>query len=117
MGVVRRLDTFHAIADPSRRRILELVRERERTAGDLARRFPFSWPALSQHLRLLKRAGLVIARRDGRSLWYRANPGPLDRECGAWIEEMTAFWRGKLRALKEHVEGSGHARRGRKGRV
>jgi len=74
------------------------------TAGELAGHFKFSWPALSQHLRVLKKTGLVKVRREGRFLWYRADPGPLERECAAWVLEYTAYWREHLGKLKTLVE-------------
>ena len=72
-----RHDVFHALADPTRRRILELLREVERPAGDLVETFRISQPAISQHLRVLREAGLVRIRRAGREHLYRLDPKPL----------------------------------------
>jgi DNA-binding transcriptional ArsR family regulator len=89
-----------AIADPIRRRVLELVRDRELPAGELASEFDVSRPAVSRHLRVLREAGLVQERRDGRLRLYRADPAPL-AELRAWLER---YWDERLDALKELAE-------------
>jgi ArsR family transcriptional regulator, arsenate/arsenite/antimonite-responsive transcriptional repressor len=61
---------YKALADPSRRRILELLRERDMTAGELAGKFDMAWPSVSHHLNVLKHAGLVLAERDGQTIRY-----------------------------------------------
>ncbi|MBV8949957.1 MAG: winged helix-turn-helix transcriptional regulator, partial [Actinobacteria bacterium] len=76
-----------AISEPTRREILRLVRDEERTASDIARHFPVTRPAVSQHLRALEDAQLVTVRRDGTRRWYRARPEGLD-EMRAWITGM-----------------------------
>jgi DNA-binding transcriptional ArsR family regulator len=108
---------FDAIADPSRRRIMDLLKEGERTAGQLAEKFTFSWPALSQHLAILKEAKLVSVRREGRFLWYSACPETLESECAAWINEYTAFWKAKLGDLKAYLEAESAPRKARRGRA
>jgi len=90
-----------AVADPIRRRVLELVRDREVPAGELADAFPVTRPAVSRHLRVLREAGLVTERREGRLRLYRADPAPL-AELREWLE---GYWDGRLDALKELVEG------------
>jgi DNA-binding transcriptional ArsR family regulator len=90
-----------AIASPRRREILRLVWDRELTAGEIASRFEVSWPAVSQNLGVLRRAGLVTERRDGTRRFYRARPtalGPLE----AALRQM---WDQDLDRLKEAVEG------------
>jgi DNA-binding transcriptional ArsR family regulator len=89
-----------AIADPIRRRVLELVRDREVPAGELAAQFPVSRPAVSRHLRVLREAGLVRERREGKLRLYRADPAPLD-DLRLWLE---GYWAGRLEALKELAE-------------
>ena len=89
-----------AIADPTRRRVLELVRDRELAAGEIAGEFEISRPAVSRHLRVLRNAGLVRERRAGRLRLYRADPAPLD-ELAAWLR---AYWSGRLSALKALAE-------------
>jgi len=90
-----------AVADPIRRRVLELVRDREVPAGELADAFPVSRPAVSRHLRVLREAGLVRERREGRLRLYRADPAPL-AELREWLER---YWDDRLDALREVAEG------------
>jgi DNA-binding transcriptional ArsR family regulator len=89
-----------AIADPIRRRVLELVRDEELPAGELSAHFAVSRPAVSRHLRVLRDAGLVRERRDGRLRLYRANPDGLG-ELRTWLE---SYWAGRLDALKDLAE-------------
>lgn len=89
-----------AIADPTRRKVLELVRDRELAAGEIAGEFEISRPAVSRHLRVLRRAGLVTERRDGRQRMYRADPTPLG-ELSRWLDD---YWSGRLAALKTLAE-------------
>lgn len=89
-----------AIASPRRREILRLVWDRELTAGQIAARFDVSWPAVSQNLGVLRRAGLVMERREGTRRYYRAQPkalGPLETA----LQQM---WDHDLDRLKEAVE-------------
>jgi DNA-binding transcriptional ArsR family regulator len=89
-----------AIAEPRRRAILRLVRDEERTAGEIAREFDVTRPAISQHLSVLKEAGLVSERRDGTRRFYRARPEGL-RELQKFLEE---FWKESLQRLKAAAE-------------
>ena len=89
-----------ALSDPGRRRILTLVRDEERSAGEIAAEFTVTWPAVSQHLRVLKDAGLVTERREGAKRLYRARPEGL-REVRAFLDD---FWDDKLERLKREVE-------------
>lgn len=89
-----------AIAEPRRRRILTLVRDGELTAGEIAAHFDVTRPAISQHLNVLKEAGLVSERRNGTQRLYRARPEGL-AELKAFLEE---FWDERLDALKREVE-------------
>jgi DNA-binding transcriptional ArsR family regulator len=97
---LRIVESAQAIADPIRRRLLELVRDRELAAGELARAFPVSRPAVSRHLRVLREAGLLRERRQGRNRLYRADPAPLE-ELRAWLD---GYWAGRLEALKAAAE-------------
>jgi len=91
---------LRALADPGRRRILTLVRSEERMAGEIAAELPITWPAVSQHLRVLKGAGLLTERREGARRYYRARPeGFVD--VRAFLDE---FWDDKLQSLKREVE-------------
>ena len=89
-----------AIPDPTRRRVLELVRDRELPARAIAARFPVSRPAVSRHLRVLREAGLLQERRVGRERLYRADPAPL-LELRSWLD---GYWAGRLGALKQLAE-------------
>ena len=91
---------LRALSDPGRRRILTLVRDEEHSAGEIAAEFTVSWPTVSQHLRVLKEAGLVTERREGTRRFYRARPEGLD-VVRAFLDE---FWDDKLERLKREVE-------------
>lgn len=97
---------FRVIADPTRRRILDLLRlEGPQRAGDIAARFPrMSRPAVSRHLRLLRRSRLVRPERRGRERWYHLNPEPLADEVHAWVELYREVWRHRLARLKQLAE-------------
>lgn len=94
---------FRALADPTRREMLELLRERERTVLELAEPFRMSQPAVSQHLAVLRESGLVSARRDGRCRVYRIEPQNL-RAVDDWLEHYRHFWTDKLWALGQYLD-------------
>jgi DNA-binding transcriptional ArsR family regulator len=94
---------FEALADPTRRALLDLLRQGTRQAGDIAREFPVSRPAISKHLRRLRRAHLVREQRQGRNRVYQLNPEPL-RLVDSWLDHYRAFWETKLASLKMFVE-------------
>jgi DNA-binding transcriptional ArsR family regulator len=96
-------DVFHAVADPSRRRILDLLARGELGVGAIAEGFEISLPAVSQHLRVLRDSGLVRERRLGRQRLYRLHAGPL-RDVARWITPYERFWRKKLFDLGEHLK-------------
>lgn len=98
-------DVFDAVAHPTRRALLDALAAGERSAGELGRPFAISQPALSQHLGVLRRAGLVRHRRQGRRRIYRLNPKPLAR-VHTWVSAYERFWRAKLDALQRHLEES-----------
>lgn len=100
------MDAFAAIADPTRRKLLDLLRQGEKSAGELASKFKMSWPAISQHLSVLKGARLVRERRAGRSRLYSMDAGPLAEQCQPWIEDKVAFWNAKLNSLKDYLENT-----------
>lgn len=99
---------FQALADPTRRAVLDLLRRGSQPAGQIASAFPISRPAISKHLRLLRRAHLVTERREGRNRVYQLNAEPL-RAVDSWIEQYRAFWASSLNSLKNFVEAE-HAR-------
>jgi DNA-binding transcriptional ArsR family regulator len=105
---MRRENTvFRALADPSRRAILERLTRGETAVKDLTARFDISQPAVSQHLATLRKAGLVSERRDGRLVYYRIDPKGL-RPLIDWITHYQAFWPerlNRLHALLEEMEG------------
>jgi DNA-binding transcriptional ArsR family regulator len=95
--------TFGALADPTRRAVLDLLRRGRQPAGHIANQFPVSRPAISKHLGLLRRAHLVEEQREGRHRFYRLNPEPL-RAVDSWLEEYRVFWQANLSSLKAFVE-------------
>jgi DNA-binding transcriptional ArsR family regulator len=94
---------FRAIADPTRRKILSLLRGRRRTVGEIAENFRTSRPAISKHLRLLRSAGLVVSRREGTSRICELNAKPL-RAVNEWLKDYAMFWDESLLNLKTYVE-------------
>jgi DNA-binding transcriptional ArsR family regulator len=94
---------FGALADPTRRAVLDLLRRGSLPAGRIAQSFPVSRPAISKHLRLLRRAHLVRERREGRRRLYQLNPEPL-RAVDAWLNDFRIFWQMNLHDLKNFVE-------------
>jgi len=94
---------FRAIADPTRRQILSLLRQGPRAVGDIAGNFRTSRPAISKHLRLLKSAGLVIARQRGTANICELNAQPL-KAVNTWLRDYEGFWKDTLRDLKHYVE-------------
>lgn len=94
---------FQALADPTRRAVLDLLRGGSQPAGQIAQAFPVSRPAISKHLRLLRRAHLVREHREGRHRVYQLNPEPL-RAVDSWIEHYRNFWTANLNSLKSFVE-------------
>ena len=95
--------TFQALADPTRRALLDLLRRGSQPAGQIAGAFPISRPAISRHLRLLRRAHLVREHREGRNRVYQLNPEPL-RAVDSWLEQYRSFWSASLANLKAFVE-------------
>ncbi len=106
-GAAQRLDRmFSALADPSRRRVIDLLRERPRRAGELAKRLGLAAPAMSRHLRVLRECGLVEESHpefDARVRIYSLNAGPM-AELRAWLEQTERLWAEQLAALKAHAE-------------
>ena len=94
---------FRAIADPTRREILTILRGGKCTVNDLAANFSVSRPAISRHLRVLRSAGLVKDRPEGTSRMCELNAGPL-RAVDSWLNDYKRFWDGSLMRLKAHVE-------------
>jgi DNA-binding transcriptional ArsR family regulator len=100
--------TFRALADPTRRRIIELVALRGMTAGDIASHFETSRPAVSQHLTILRNAGLLSESRHGRTRVYQTNAESVDEV----VRHLQSFWTGRLQELKRQAEREMRHRRG-----
>lgn len=94
---------FRAIADPTRREILALLRSGQHTVGELAANFRTSRPAISKHLRLLRSAGLVVTHQHGAARICELNARPL-RAINDWLRQYEALWSASLRDLKRYVE-------------
>jgi len=90
---------FRAIADPTRREILSLLRGGRRPVGEIAANFRMSRPAISKHLRLLRSAGLVVTQKDGTARICSLNAKPL-RAVDTWLRDYETFWGQSLRSLK-----------------
>jgi DNA-binding transcriptional ArsR family regulator len=97
------MEVFEALADPTRRRIVELLSEEERSAGELAAQFMVSRPAVSKHLRVLREAGVVNVRMDAQKRIYRLDPKALS-EAEGWLARLRRFWEQRLDALEAHIE-------------
>jgi DNA-binding transcriptional ArsR family regulator len=93
---------FAALADPTRRRIVELLSEGERSAGQIAAEFPTSRPGVSRHLRVLREHGLVRARGEGQRRMYSLDPAPLV-ELEEWLARYRSFWTNRLDALDTEI--------------
>ncbi|HYP87047.1 MAG TPA: metalloregulator ArsR/SmtB family transcription factor [Polyangiaceae bacterium] len=105
--------TLLALADPTRRSVIELLRKSPRRAGELAEALAMTRPAMSRHLRLLRKTGLVSEsepEHDARVRLYRLERGPFT-ELRGWLDEVEEFWGEQLQAFKEHAEKRGKARK------
>ena len=98
-------DVFSALSDPTRRRLLDLVATGDRPVKSLAEAFDMTRPAISQHLRILQRAGLVTERKVGREHHYALRAAPL-REVHSWVQQYEHFWQERLDALGEHLDNA-----------
>lgn len=96
------MPVFEALGDPTRRRLLELLVAGERPAGELAAEFALSRPGVSRHLRVLREAGLVQTRGDGRRRLYSVDPAPL-AEVDDWLDRWRGFWAQRLDALDTEI--------------
>lgn len=96
------MKALEALADPTRRRIVELLADGERSAGELAAHFRTSRPGVSRHLRVLREQGLVRARSDAQRRVYSLDPAPL-AELDAWLERYRGFWTNRLDALDTEI--------------
>ena len=97
------MSAYAALAEPHRRQILDLLRGGERSAGDLVQHLDLSQPGVSKHLKVLREAGLVQARAEGKLRMYALRPEPL-AEIDEWLEPYRAYWSGRLDALERHLK-------------
>ncbi|WP_206340146.1 metalloregulator ArsR/SmtB family transcription factor [Blastococcus litoris] len=104
------MEALAALADPVRRELVALLAHGEVAAGELAERFPVSRPAVSRHLRVLREAGLVTARAEGKRRLYALDPRPL-RELDDWLEPYRDLWARRLDALDTEIARGRRARR------
>lgn len=95
------MQAFAALGDPTRQRIVEMLAARELSSGEIARRFDMTAPAVSQHLKLLRDAGLVQVRHDAQRRIYALNPAGL-AELDAWLARFRRFWSGRVDEV-EHL--------------
>ena len=99
-----------AIADPTRRRIVEMLATRDRTAGEIVEEFDMTAPAISQHLKVLREAGLVNVRPQGQHRVHSLNPAGLE-ELEAWLAKTKRFWERRLDALERELRAEDEAKR------
>ena len=97
------MPSFDVLADPTRRRILDLLLERPRLVGELTDELGLSQPGTSKHLRVLREAGLVAVRPDAQRRWYELRPEPL-AELDAWLAPYRRFWDDRLDALERRFD-------------
>jgi DNA-binding transcriptional ArsR family regulator len=105
--------TFSALADPTRRGVIDLLRHEPRRAGDLADELGMSRPAMSRHLKVLRTTGLIEPasdEADARARVYRLRPEPFSKLRG-WLDDVEAFWSGQLASFKAHAEATRGRRR------
>ena len=102
------MQSLLAIADPTRRRIVELLAVRERTSGELVGEFKLSAPAISQHLNVLRDAGLVTTRAEGQSRIQALNPDGFD-DLEAWLQKTRSVWSSRLDALERELRAEDEA--------
>ncbi len=96
------VSTFDALADPTRRQILDLLRERPRMVGELVEQLGVSQPGVSKHLRVLREAGLVVVRKDAQRRWYELQTEPL-QELDAWLDSYRHLWEARLDRLDDYL--------------
>jgi DNA-binding transcriptional ArsR family regulator len=97
------MTAYSALAEPSRRHILDLLRDGERSVNELVERLQLSQPGVSKHLKALREAGLVRVRPAGKQRWYGLRAEPLG-EVAEWLEPYRKHWSGRLDALERHLE-------------
>ncbi len=99
------MNVFDVLTDGNRRQILDLLRERERSVGELVDALGLSQPGVSKHLRVLREAGLVKVRIDAQRRWYGLDPQPLV-ELDAWLAPYRRYWADRLDELERHLDSA-----------
>jgi DNA-binding transcriptional ArsR family regulator len=107
------MQSLSAIADPTRRRIVELLAVRDRTAGELVEEFNLSAPAISQHLNILRESGLIVTRAEGQSRIQSLNPDGFD-DLEAWLQKTRSVWSRRLDALERELRAEDERERKKK---
>ncbi|MFN8452058.1 MAG: metalloregulator ArsR/SmtB family transcription factor [Anaerolineae bacterium] len=97
------MTTFEALAEPTRRRILDLLRDQPRSVGELVDLLEISQPGISKHLRVLREAGLVRVRPDAQRRWYELRPEPL-AEVDSWLATYRHLWNARLDRLDDYLQ-------------
>jgi DNA-binding transcriptional ArsR family regulator len=97
------VDMFEVVVEPHRRRILDVLREHDRSVSELVDLLDIAQPTVSKHLKALREAGLVVVRPEAQRRWYQLRPEPL-RELDAWIGPYRTAWAGRLDALARHLD-------------
>ncbi len=97
------MNTFAALADPTRVQIVDVLAKRARTVSEIVELFSISQPSISRHLRILREAGLVSVQPEGRQRLYHLDPRPL-HEIDSWLERYRKFWARKLDSLEQHLD-------------
>lgn len=97
-----RRDVFQAIADPTRRQIIDMIAKQPMNLNAVSEQFDVSRPAISKHIKILTQCGLVVIRQQGRERFCEPNLGQL-REVSQWIEQYSRFWNAKLDALEDFL--------------
>ncbi len=108
LAPVPALAVLDAIAEPTRRQLLDAVRHREQSVGELVDLVALGQPGVSRHLKVLRDAGLVEVRKDAQRRLYRLRPEPL-QELDAWLEPYRALWSARLDSLEQHLQRSAAA--------
>jgi len=97
------LDLFEVVVEPNRRRILDVLRDGDRSVNDLVDVLQIAQPTVSKHLKTLREAGLVVVRPDAQRRWYQLQPQPL-QELDAWLAPYREAWSERLDALSRHLD-------------
>jgi DNA-binding transcriptional ArsR family regulator len=97
------VDLFEVVVEPNRRRILDVLRDGDRSVSDLVDVLQIAQPTVSKHLKTLREAGLVVVRPDAQRRWYQLRPEPL-RELDAWLAPYREAWSERLDALTRHLD-------------